>query len=128
MAFADPGDVAAFLGRSLTSDEVTQVSALLNAVEVIIRQRIPDLVSRVGVDELYADLVILVEAKAVRRVMLNPTGIRQHSEAVDDFTQSDTFDTAISAGDVYVTDDEWMLLGLGSSSAGSFSMASGYCE
>lgn len=126
MAFAGPADVAALLGRSLTSAEDAQVGALLDAAELILRQRITDLVDRAEADDLFFSLVSLVEAKAARRVMLNPGAVRQRSETVDDYTQSETLDTAVSTGDIYIHDDEWQLLGAGSSSAGSFSMARGY--
>ena len=126
MSFAGPADVAALLGRSLSSSEDMQVSALLDAVEIVIRQRVSDVMERAIADELFMSLVCLVEAKAVRRVMMNPDGVRQRSETVDDFTQSETLDTAVSTGDIYLTDDEWQLIGGGSSSAGSFSMARGY--
>ena len=126
MAFANAGDVAARMGRSFTAAEATQADAVLDDVETIIRSRISDFDSRVSADPMFADLLILVEAKAARRVMLNPQGIRQHSEGVDDFQQSNTFDTSISGSDTYLTDDEWALLGAGSARSGSFSMAAGY--
>ena len=128
MAFASAGDVAARLGRTLTSAESSQADAILDDVETIIRSRLGSIEDRVSSDALFLDLVILVEAKAARRVMLNPQGIRQHSEGVDDFQQSDTFDTSISGSDTYLTDDEWALLGAGSARSGSFSMAVGYAE
>ena len=125
MAFANAGDVAARMGRSFSAAESAQADAILDDVETIIRSRISDFDSRIS-DSLFADLLTLVEAKAARRVMLNPLGIRQHSEGVDDFQQSNTFDTSISGSDTYLTDDEWALLGAGSSRSGSFSMAVGY--
>lgn len=126
MSVADVVDVAALLGRSLTEAESNQVQAMLDGVEVILRHRVGDLLDRADTDDLYRSLVVLVEAKAVRRVMMNPGGVRQRSETVDDYTQSETLDTAVSTGDFYVTPDEWQLLGGGSSSSGSFSMAGGY--
>ena len=128
MAFANAGDVAARMGRALTAAESAQADAILGDVETIIRSRVGDLDSRIQTDALFVDLLVLVEAKAARRVMLNPQGIRQHSEGVDDFQQSDTFDTSISGSDTYLTDDEWALLGAGSARSGSFSLAVGYAE
>jgi hypothetical protein len=125
MAFATSSDVAARLGRVLTDAESAQVDAVLDDVETIIRSRVGDFDVRIS-DSLFVDLVILVEAKAARRVMLNPLGIRQHSEGVDDFQQSSTFDTSISGSDTYVTEDEWALLGASSSRSGSFTMAVGF--
>lgn len=125
MAFASSGDVAARMGRSFSSDEAAQADAVLDDVETIIRSRIGDFDVRIT-DPLFVDLLVLVEAKAARRVMLNPLGIRQHSEGVDDFQQSSMFDTSISGSDTYLTDDEWALLGASSSRSGSFTMAVGF--
>lgn len=126
MAYAEPSDVAARLGRELTEAEQGQAFALLDDIEAIIRLRVTNLDERAG-DDLFLPVLIAVEVKAVRRVFLNPSGIRQHSEGVDDFQQSDTFDTAISGSDLYVSDAEWALLGAGASArSGSFSMARGY--
>lgn len=120
MAFAEPSDVAALLGRTFTADETAQAAALIAAVELIITSKVTNLGA-------YAPLIALVEAKAVRRVFLNPGGIRQHSETLDDYTQSDTLDVALSAGDIYVTDEEWALLGVFTGSrAGSVTMTGGY--
>lgn len=125
MAYATPGDVVARLGRDLTDAETIQALAYLDDVEAEIRTRITGLASLVD-DVDYMTLVVRVEANAAKRVFLNPGGIRQHSESVDDYSQSDTYDTAISTGGLYVSDDEWRLLGAGSAGAGSFSMARGY--
>lgn len=126
MAYADPQDVAVRLGRSLTDDELAQAYYYLEDIEAMIRLRIGTLDSKATADEYYLAVVVAVEAKAVKRVFMNPNGIRQHSEAVDDGSSSDTYDTAISAGDLYVSDDEWVQLGGGKRGSGSFSMARGY--
>lgn len=125
MAFTSPFDVAVRLGRDLTDAEKLQAQSWLTDVETLIRSRVSDYATRVG-DLDFVALVRLVEVKAVRRVFLNLKGARQHSETIDDFTQSDTFDTTISGSDLFVTDDEWQLLGVGSARAGSFSMATGF--
>lgn len=126
MSIGTPDAVAALLKVTFTEADFAQVGALLDAAELLLRQRVPDLQDRAGADSLFFSLVALVEVKAVRRVMLNPTGARQRSETLDDYTQSETLDTALSSADIYITDDEWRLLGVGASSAGSFSMARGY--
>jgi hypothetical protein len=125
MSYATPSDVAVRLGRALTDAEVAQSLAYLDDIEAEIRSRFSDVDSR-ALDANYLALLIRVEATAAKRVFLNPGGIRQHAESVDDYSQSDTYDTAISAGALYVSDDEWRLLGIGSSGSGSFSMAVGY--
>ncbi len=127
MSFAIPDDVAVRLGRELSDAESRQAQALLDDVESLIRSRVGDFTARLG-DVDFVALVRLVEAKAVRRVFLNLSGSRQHSETVDDFTQSDTYDTTISGSDLFISDAEWQLLGAGSARAGSFSMAVGFYE
>jgi hypothetical protein len=125
MAFTSPFDVAVRLGRDLTDAEKLQAQSWLTDVETLIRSRVSDYATRVG-DPDFVALVRLVEVKAVRRVFLNLKGARQHSETIDDFTQSDTFDVTIAGSDLFVTDEEWQLLGAGSARAGSFSMATGF--
>lgn len=125
MAYAQPQDVATRLGRDLTDAEIVQAVAYLDDVEAEISSRLGDLTGRVTAPTFLA-LLVRVEATAAKRVFLNPGGIRQHSESVDDYSQSDTFDTSISTGGLYVSDDEWLLLGAGSSGSGSFSMLGGY--
>lgn len=125
MAYAQPGDVEARLGRELTEAEINQAMAYLDDVEAEISSRLGDLSGRVT-DATFLALLVRIEATAAKRVFLNPGGIRQHSESVDDFSQSDTYDTAISTGGLYVSDAEWVLLGGGSAGSGSFSMLAGY--
>jgi hypothetical protein len=127
MAYAEPSDVQVRLGRDLTASEVNQAFAMLDDVEAEIRMRVSDLDDRTA-DPYYLTLVIRVEAGAVKRVLMNPGAVRQHSESLDDYSQSDTIDSAVSTGALYVSDDEWSLLdgGGGPASSGSFSMAVGY--
>jgi hypothetical protein len=125
MAYASPFDVSARLGRELTDAETVQAVVYLNDVEAEISSRLGDLTGRVN-DAVFLALLVRVEASAAKRVFLNPGGIRQHSESVDDYSQSDTYDTSISTGGLYVSDDEWVLLGGGSSGSGSFTMLAGY--
>jgi hypothetical protein len=127
MAYADPSDVAVRLGRDLTAAEVGQAFAMLDDVEAEIRMRVSDLDGRTA-DVNYLALVVRVESAAVKRVLMNPGAVRQHSESLDDYSQSDTIDSAVSTGALYVSDDEWALLdgGGGPASSGAFSMAVGY--
>ena len=127
MAFAQPSDVATRLGRELTDAEFDQAAAYLDDVEAEIRLRVTDLDARAD-DVNFLSLVIRVESSAAKRVFMNPGGIRQHSESLDDYSQSDTLDVSISTGSLYVSDDEWRLLLGGSASGGSFSNARGYAS
>jgi hypothetical protein len=42
--------------------------------------------------------------------MLNPGGLKQYSTTVDDATKSGTYDSAISSGQLYITDGEFSRL------------------
>ena len=66
-----------------------------------------------------------VFAQAVRRIMLNPEGLRQESRTIDDYTESRTFDSAVSASSVGFTDEEWAQLMPASASAAFSIRASG---
>jgi hypothetical protein len=115
MTYATVSDVAARLGRPITTEaETAQVDAWLTDVEVIIRSRIPDLDERIGDGRLAEGVVVMVEAAAVVRKVLNPEGLRQvaHTRSLDDWseTTSETRDRLVSDGFLGLTDDEWALL------------------
>ena len=107
MAYATSSDVGSRLGRTLTADEVAQVNALLADVEGMIKDRIPDLGDKVVATPSLVATLVRVEANAVKRVMINPTGIRSHSEALGPESHSDTYDSAVATGELYVSDAEW---------------------
>lgn len=111
MTFAIPQDVADELGRPPFVDpiEIAQVARWLTRVENQIRARIPDLDDR-ATDPIYRALVVDVEAAAVARVARNPEGLRQVTKSIDDGSVTKTRDTALSDGQMRITDDEWDLL------------------
>lgn len=107
--------------RPLSDTEDTNAATFLEDVWRIIKKRIADVEDQMADattgDDYRAD-VVQVQAQAVLRVLKNPDGKR--SESIDDYTW--TRDRAVSAGLLYVTDDEWALLGLGSGSGGAFTI------
>lgn len=107
MALAAVSDVAARLGREISSQESDLSATLLDDAEAILTARIPDLLDRAAGDERYRALVVMVEASMVVRVLRNPDGYRQESEG----GYSYTVDTRAAAGFLTVLDDEWALLG-----------------
>ncbi|WP_082468830.1 Gp19/Gp15/Gp42 family protein [Sciscionella sediminilitoris] len=107
MSLATVEDVAARLGRETSSDENELAATLLGDAELMLRARIPDLLERAAKDPAFADLVVMVEANMVVRVLRNPDGYRQESEG----GYSYTVDTRAAAGFLTVLDDEWKLLG-----------------
>ncbi|GAA4852435.1 phage Gp19/Gp15/Gp42 family protein [Saccharopolyspora rosea] len=108
MAVATPQDVALRLGRELAEAEVTQVQVLLADAETLIQTRIPDLHTRLATGRLAEDVVVLVEAAAVARVLRNPAGIRSQSAEA----YSVDYDTRAASGFLELRPDEWRMLGV----------------
>lgn len=91
--------------RPLTPVEDPVATRLISEAFVILRQLVPDL------DAKSDDLVKLVISKMVRRVLKNPDGYRVRSESVDDYSDGGTVDSALSTGELYVSQDELRWLG-----------------
>lgn len=103
MTYASTDDVAVSLGRDLTGPEDDRATALLERVELTITRRVTNLPARIILDADLTSVVARIEADAVARVLSNPNGVYQ--ESIDDY--SFTRDRSVSAGTLYVTDDEW---------------------
>lgn len=111
MTYASVQDVATRLGRPISDEaERAQVEAWLGDIENIIVGRIPDLADRIQAGKPTADVVKMLEANAVVRVVRNPDGKIQ--ERIDDYSYGLAQSTR--AG-LYLTDDEWALLSPGGS-------------
>lgn len=117
MSLVTADDVQVRLGRALTDLQREQVEAWLSDLEALAQVRFPDFVASVLGGAPTLDVVRAVFAQAVRRLLLNPEGLRQESRTIDDYTESRTFDSAISASVVGFTDEEWAQLVPASSSA-----------
>lgn len=107
MTFAEVSDIAQRLGRPASSPtESSQWEAWLSDVESIILGRIPDLASRISDGRPTLATVVMVEANAVIRKILNPEGKR--SERIDDYS----YDRGelLGNGSIFLTDEEWALL------------------
>ncbi len=100
-ALASTTDVEGMF-RALTADENTVVPNWLTYLSAQVRIKVPNVDDRMATDTDYADLVRLTVAAAAVRVLRNPDGWRQYS--IDD--ASFTRDQVISAGLLYLTDDE----------------------
>lgn len=106
MPYTTTTDVVVSLGRSLTSEESTQATALILRAELLINRRITDLADRIADDAALDDVVVMVVSDAVARVLRNPDGVYQ--ERIDDY--SFTRDRETSTGALHITDSEWDLL------------------
>lgn len=113
MAHAQASDVATRLGRTLTTDEIAQTNVLLEDAEIMIKARIPDLETRITDGKLAEEIVILVEASAVARLVRNPDGYIGETDG----NYSYQLNWRLNTGELTITDKEWALLGV---SAGVF--------
>lgn len=116
MAIATVDDVQDRLDRELTDDERDLAATLLEDVEAIIRSRVRNLLRRAATDESYRQIVVMVEANAVLRVLRNPEGYRQETEG----NYSYSLNAAVASGHLFVMDSEWQLLG---ANRGAFTVA-----
>ena len=107
MAIATVDDVQDRLDRELTDDEKQLAATLLEDVEAIIRSRVRNLLRRAAADESFRQIVVMVEANAVLRVLRNPEGYRQESEG----NYSYSLNAAVASGHLFVLGSEWDLLG-----------------
>ncbi|NVN51315.1 Gp19/Gp15/Gp42 family protein [Mycolicibacterium hippocampi] len=115
MSYASPSDVSDRLGRPLSTDEASQVEALLSDAELLITTRIPDLDAKITADELSEQIVIMVESNAVVRLIRNPAGYT--SETDGEYTYQVNW--RLASGSLMITDHEWSLLG---ASSGAFAI------
>lgn len=107
MAYASADDVAARLGRTLSTAETDQVEVLLEDVESLIRSRIPTLDAAVDASSPDSSVVVRVEAWAVVRFMKNPDG--KYTESVAG-QYSFSRDQALATGQLYLSDEDWEAL------------------
>lgn len=108
MAIAFVEDVYKRLPPGVVVTEDEYIETLLNDAETKIKVKIPDLEQKVADNELSADLVRMIEAEMVKRVVLNPEGFVQ--EADGNYSYSVSRDVA--SGLLEVTDEEWAQLGV----------------
>lgn len=107
MTFAVPSDVTVRLGPALAAAaDVDQVQAFLDTAEALIRVRFPNLDAQVAAGVVPAQNVVLAEANAVRRVMLNAEGFV--SESIDNW--SGTRAAGFADAEVSISVSDWALL------------------
>lgn len=109
------GDVAAGWRPLTTAEEVVAVAQIGEAT-VLLTALVP------GLDAKSEDLVKLVIVKMVRRVLKNPDGWRvAPGGSIDDYTEGGgTLDNTLSTGELYVSEDELLWLGVRAAGLRSF--------
>ena len=121
MAYATVSDVEVRYGRTLTTAEGAQVSAWIDDLESEILERIPALEALVLLGRPTLGTLKRVISAAIIRKLQNPSGLRTRTVAIDDYSTTETVDSANSAGYLGLTDDEWSLL-LPGSGGGAFTI------
>lgn len=107
MAYAVASDVIVRLGATVAATvDTDQIEAFLETAEAMIRVRFPNLDAQVEAGVISPHNVVLAEANAVRRVMLNAEGFV--SETIDNW--SGTRAAGFADADVTITAAEWVLL------------------
>lgn len=108
MAYATVADVEARLGRSLESGEQEIVETRLNDIELLIRHKIPDLDARIADGTISQDLLVMVEADTVLRLIKNVDGFRSETDG----NYSYQIDERVASGRLDILAHEWALLGI----------------
>ncbi|MDQ3484627.1 MAG: phage Gp19/Gp15/Gp42 family protein [Actinomycetota bacterium] len=85
----------------------------------------PGLESRLAAGVTPVGAVISSVASAVIRKRRNPDGYQQLSRSVDDATRSWTFDSAVSTGELYFTDEELAQVAAPRRRGGAFTIVPG---
>lgn len=132
--FASPSDIEAVWGE-LSVEEEARVEAWLitasNNLRLIGRRRGLNIDLYIACDELLETAAKDAVVEAVRRRLINPSGIRQRSTTTTDGpfsdTRMETIDSAISAGSLYFTPEELSWLPAGKKTLlRSFTLRSGF--
>jgi hypothetical protein len=104
-AFAVPDDIAN-VWQPLTADQESIAEALIDQaslkLRVAARRRGRDLDAMVASDPLIGEAAQTAVVNAVKRVLMNPKALRQYSETTGPFTESQTIDSSVSTGGLYI--------------------------
>lgn len=113
--------------RPLTSEEMPVAAALLAEASVKLRTRVPNLDDMVAKDEDKAALAASAVANAVKRVLLNPSGMKQLSQTGGPFSESGTYEGVGASGAIdFTTADLVGLVASTSSAPGVARVRSGH--
>lgn len=118
MAYATVDDVQARYENEIDEALALVVGTRLGDAEIRLKHRIPDLADRVADSEDYEDIVVMVEAEMVLRLIRNPDGYSQESDG----NYSYAIYQKVASGRLEVTDEEWDLLDA-PGSQGSFTIS-----
>lgn len=102
-------DVAA-VWRPLSPAEETIVPGLSTQAWIRLVSASPDLQSNIDKDDVGEDAVKSAMTSMIVRVLKNPDSVRQLSKSYDDWSKSQTLDSSVSTGELYVNEHELALV------------------
>lgn len=106
--YAQPSDVAGRLGRELSTDEQTLVTHRLADAELLIKAKIPNLDELIDDDTIAVEIVKMIEANAVVRLVRNPNAYTGETDG----NYSYQINWKSATGELEILDNEWALLGI----------------
>lgn len=114
-SFASPEDIEGIWRPLSEAETIVATNRLAQASEYIRQQfRLArrDADAEIASGRLSSKLLQGITVDMAHRVMLNPEKLRSDMRSIDDWQRSRTLDNAISAGEIYLSDNELALLGL----------------
>lgn len=110
MAVATETDVQISLRRDLRGDEGGYLTPLLDRAEALLRVRISNFDARLADPQFY-DIVVMVEAEAVARVLRADNAGKYSSETEDGYSYQLNF--KVASGLLDILPEDWERLGVG---------------
>jgi hypothetical protein len=92
--------------RDLDAAEVGRAASLIRFASAYVRDEIPSVDARIASGTLQADTVAGIVVSMVQRAMGNTDGVLTRSRSIDDYSESFTYDRAVSSGELMLTDSE----------------------
>lgn len=96
--------------RPLSAAEADLVPGLSNQAWIRMLTLRPDLKTDMGAGKIKESSVASAMISMIIRVLKNPDSVRQLSKSYDDWSKSQTFDSSVSTGELYVNDHELALI------------------
>lgn len=126
MIIVSSADVAAVF-RPLSAAEETITPGLIAQALTKLRIRVPGVDDLVEGDELRDELAQIAVINAVKRVLINPSMMRQVAQTAGTFSQSGTYDGSAATGVIEIDDaDLYGLLPTTTNMLGTARIKSGY--
>jgi hypothetical protein len=107
--FAVAADVAA-VWRPLTAAETEVAGTLVTYASALLRSLVPNIDQRITDGDLDGALARLAVVQMVKRVLINPEGVRSESETTGPFSESKTWDVGRAVGRLSVTAEDLALV------------------